>query len=118
MKVKIIKNAPEDNNCSDISKYIGQEFEVESPIDGVITVFKGEYEILNEDRKSENIKEDSKEDKGCQAFSNLIDMVFEIADELNDKVINHEGLTDIEFNFLDAFDEYIISMTDEDEFEE
>jgi len=44
-----------------------------------------------------------------------MDMVFEIADELYDKVDNDEGLTDVEFKFLDAFDEYIASMTDEEE---
>ena len=64
---------------------------------------------------SETIKENLQEDKGYQAFSNLMDMVFEIADELYDKVDNDEGLTNVEFKFLDAFDEYIDSMTDEEE---
>jgi len=64
---------------------------------------------------SETIKENLQEDKGYQAFSNLMDMVFEIADELFDKVDNDEGLTDVEFKFLDAFDDYIDSMTDEEE---
>jgi len=64
---------------------------------------------------SEIIKENLQEDKGYQAFSNLMDMVFEIADELYDKVDNNEGLTDVEFKFLDAFDEYIASMIDDEE---
>ena len=64
---------------------------------------------------NETIKENLQEDPGYQAFSNLMDMVFEIADELFDKVDNDEGLTDVEFKFLDAFDEYIDSMTDEEE---
>ena len=64
---------------------------------------------------SETIKENLQEDKGYQVFSNLMDIVFEIADELYDKVDNDEGLTDVEFKFLDVFDEYIDSMTDEEE---
>ena len=64
---------------------------------------------------SETIKENLQEDKGYQAFSNLLDMVFEIADELYGKVDNNEGLTDVEFKFLDAFDEYVDSITDEKE---
>jgi len=64
---------------------------------------------------SETVKENLKEDKGYQAFSNLMDMVFKIADELYDKVDNDEGLTNVEFKFLDAFNEYIVSMTDEEE---
>jgi len=64
---------------------------------------------------SETIKENLQEDPGYQAFSNLMDMVFEIADELFDKVDNDEGLTNVEFKFLDAFDEYVDSMTDEEE---
>jgi len=64
---------------------------------------------------SKTIQENLQEDKGYQAFSNLMDMVFEIADELYDKVDNDEGLTDVEFKFLDAFDDYIASMTDEEE---
>ena len=64
---------------------------------------------------SETIKENLQEDKGYQAFSNLMDMVFELADELYDRVDNDEGLTDVEFKFLDAFDEYIDSMTDDEE---
>jgi len=67
---------------------------------------------------SETIKENLKEDQGYQAFSNLMDVIFELADELNDKVDNDEGLTDIEFKFLDAFDDYIDSMIDEDDTEE
>ena len=64
---------------------------------------------------NETIKENLQEDKGYQAFSNLLDMVFEIADELYGKVDNNEGLTDVEFKFLDAFDEYVDSITDEKE---
>jgi len=64
---------------------------------------------------SETIKENLQEDQGYQAFSNLMDMVFEIADELYDKVDNDEGLTDVEFKFLDAFDEYVDSITDDEE---
>ena len=64
---------------------------------------------------SEIIKENLQEDKGYQAFSNLMDMVFEIADELYDKVDNNEGLTDVEFKFLDAFDKYIVSVTDDED---
>jgi len=64
---------------------------------------------------SETIKENLQEDKGYQAFSNLMDMVFEIADELYDKVDNNEGLTDVEFKFLDAFDKYIVSVTDDED---
>jgi len=64
---------------------------------------------------NETIKENLQEDPGYQAFSNLMDMVFEIADELFDKVDNDEGLTDVEFKFLDAFDEYINSMTNDEE---
>jgi len=67
---------------------------------------------------SETIKENLQEDPRYQAFSNLMDMVFEIADELYDKVDNDEGLTDVEFKFLDAFDEYIASMTEEEDTEE
>jgi len=67
---------------------------------------------------NETIKENLQEDKGYQAFSNLLDMIFEIADELYGKVDNNEGLTDVEFKFLDAFDEYIDSITDEKEDEE
>ena len=64
---------------------------------------------------SETIKENLQEDKGYQAFSNLMDMVFEIADELYDKVDNDEGLTDVEFKFLDAFDDYIDNITDDED---
>ena len=64
---------------------------------------------------SETIKENLQEDSGYQAFSNLMDMVFELADELLDMVDNEEGLTDVEFKFLDAFDEYIASMIDDEE---
>ena len=64
---------------------------------------------------SEVIKENLKEDQGYQAFSNLMDVIFELADELYDKVDNEEGLTEIEFKFLDAFDEYIENMTDDEE---
>jgi len=64
---------------------------------------------------SETIQENLKEDQGYQAFSNLMDVMFELADELYDKVDNEEGLTEVEFKFLDAFDEYIDSITDEEE---
>jgi len=64
---------------------------------------------------SETIKENLQEDKGYQAFSNLMDMVFELADELYDKVDNDEGLTDVEFKFLDAFDDYIDNITDDED---
>jgi len=66
-------------------------------------------------KMSEAIKENLKEDQGYQAFSNLMDVIFELADELYDKVDNEEGLTEIEFKFLDAFDEYIENMTDDEE---
>ena len=66
-------------------------------------------------KMSEAIKENLKEDQGYQAFSNLMDVIFELADELYDKVDNEEGLTEIEFKFLDAFDEYIENMIDDEE---
>ena len=66
-------------------------------------------------KMSEAIKENLKEDQGYQVFSNLMDVIFELADELYDKVDNEEGLTEIEFKFLDAFDEYIENMTDDEE---
>ena len=60
---------------------------------------------------SETIKEKLDKDPGYQAFSNLMDMVFEIADELHNKI----ELTNVEYEFIDAFDEYIASMIDEEE---
>ena len=66
-------------------------------------------------KMSEAIKENLKEDQGYQVFSNLMDVIFELADELYDKVDNEEGLTEIEFKFLDAFDEYIENMIDDEE---
>lgn len=122
MKVKIIKNAPVDSYASNISRYIGQIFEVESPdtngniiVDemGALTVYKGEYEIINEDNKNED--KDINEDPGYQAFSNLMDMVFELAEELHDKIDNDEGLTDVEFRFLDALDDYVNIMSEDEE---
>ena len=66
-------------------------------------------------KMSEAIQENLNDDKGYQVFSNLMDVIFELADELYDKVDNEEGLTEIEFKFLDAFDEYIENMTDDEE---
>jgi len=66
-------------------------------------------------KMSEAIQENLNDDKGYQVFSNLMDVIFELADELYDKVDNEEGLTEIEFKFLDAFDEYIENMIDDEE---
>jgi len=55
MKVKIIANQPLLDKCSDITPYIGQEFEAYIASDGVyiklndrtdMLVFAGEYEVL------------------------------------------------------------------------
>ena len=56
MKVRIIKNAPKDNYTSDISEYIGQEFEVSRYEendncfiivgDDEFMIYEGEYEIV------------------------------------------------------------------------
>ena len=63
MKIKIIKNAPCSMGASNIGKYIGQIFEVETLHDngnigvdfdegiGAITVYKGEYEIIEDIQK-------------------------------------------------------------------
>jgi len=55
MKVKIIANQPLLDKCSDITPYIGQEFEAYIASDGVyiklnertdMLVFAGEYEVV------------------------------------------------------------------------
>ena len=55
MRVKIIANQPLSETCSDISRYIGQEFEAYIASDGVyiivdertdLLVFAGEYQVV------------------------------------------------------------------------
>lgn len=58
MRIRILKNAPTEENCSDITEMIGQEFEVSLHTtefveikhgDSYIVIFNGEYEELDED---------------------------------------------------------------------
>lgn len=51
---------------------------------------------------SKNVNE-LNEDKGYQAFSNLMDAMFELCEELNGKV----DLTNAEADLLNAMDEYV-----------
>lgn len=61
-----------------------------------------------------NKVKDLNEDLGYQAFSNLMDIVFELAEELHSKIDEDEELTDIEYGFLDALGEYCDSFEDEE----
>jgi len=65
--------------------------------------------------KRDRIDEISNEDPGYQAFSNLMDMVFELAEELHNRIDEDEDLTDIEYGFLDALGEYCDSFEDEED---
>jgi len=56
MRIRIVANKPIDNNCSNISNLIGNEFDVISNLhngavsvnidDDELTIFNGEYEII------------------------------------------------------------------------
>ena len=58
MKIKIVKNKPLNEMSSDITHLIGKVFEAkidceghaDIPLDGGFTIFKGEYEIVEEDK--------------------------------------------------------------------
>ena len=59
------------------------------------------------------------EDKGYQVFSNLMDAVFEMGDELYDRIEEGEfELTDVEVGFLDALDDYVKNAVEEMDEEE
>ena len=61
---------------------------------------------------SNNIKE-STEDKEYQVFSNLMDAVFEMGEELHDRIEEGDELTDVEYGFLDALDDYVNQWQEE-----
>lgn len=61
---------------------------------------------------SNNVKE-STEDKEYQVFSNLMDAVFEMGEELHDRIEEGDELTDVEYGFLDALDDYVNQWQEE-----
>ena len=66
---------------------------------------------------TDNVK-DLNEDKGYQVFSDLMDAVFELGDELHDRIKEDEELTDVEIGFLDALDDYVDDWQEEMDEEE
>jgi len=63
-------------------------------------------------------KNNKTEDKGYQVFSDLMDAVFELGDELHDRIKEDEELTDVEYGFLDALDDYVDNAIEEMDEEE
>lgn len=55
---------------------------------------------------SENVNE-LNEDKGYQVFSNLMDAVFELAEELRDRLDDNKYVSEAEIDLLYAMDRYV-----------